>query len=365
MRLTAPIKLLPTPEQALALRETLELANAACDAISEWAWENRTFGQYSLHKGVYAVMRERFGLSAQMIARCISKVADAYKLDKKTKRTFRPLGSIAYDDRILTYFTEKGHVSIWTMNGRLKIPFVCGERQKALLQSRQGESDLLFHKGAFYLFAACSVAEPEPRDVEGVLGCDFGIVNLVTDSDGVAHSGESVRAVRRQMKRLRAGLQKCGSKNAKRHLKKLSKQQQRFVKNENHRISKQLVEKAITSRKALALEDLSGIRDRANGFHRETRGLLGNWAFDELRKFVEYKARRRGVPVLIVDPAHTSQTCFSCGHCERANRKSRSDFQCVKCGLSANADHNAAVNIQARAMVNAPMAANLSPMASV
>ena len=29
----------------------------------------------------------------------IAKVADAYKLDKKVKREFKPLGSIAYDSR--------------------------------------------------------------------------------------------------------------------------------------------------------------------------------------------------------------------------------------------------------------------------
>ena len=38
-----------------------------------------------------------------MLVRSVAKVADAYKLDKKTKRTFRPLGSIAYDARIMTY----------------------------------------------------------------------------------------------------------------------------------------------------------------------------------------------------------------------------------------------------------------------
>jgi hypothetical protein len=36
-----------------------------------------------------------FNLSAQVVVSCIGKVADAYKLDRKTKRSFRPKGSIA------------------------------------------------------------------------------------------------------------------------------------------------------------------------------------------------------------------------------------------------------------------------------
>jgi hypothetical protein len=39
MKLTAQLKLLPTPQQAAALKRTLEAANAACNAISQVAWE--------------------------------------------------------------------------------------------------------------------------------------------------------------------------------------------------------------------------------------------------------------------------------------------------------------------------------------
>ena len=103
MKLIAQVKLLPTPEQAGALRHTLEQANAACRFVSDTAWETKTFRQYDLHHKCYQSVREQFGLSAQVTVRAIAKVADAYKLDRKTKRTFRATGSIAYDDRILSW----------------------------------------------------------------------------------------------------------------------------------------------------------------------------------------------------------------------------------------------------------------------
>jgi putative transposase len=96
MKLIAQLKLQPTPAQATALRSTLERANAACNSISGVAWETRTFGTFALQQRCYESVRVQFGLAAQMTIRALAKVADAYKLDKKRKRVFRPLASIAY-----------------------------------------------------------------------------------------------------------------------------------------------------------------------------------------------------------------------------------------------------------------------------
>ena len=147
MKLTAQLKLRPTPEQADALRRTLEAANAACDAISRTAWETKTFRQFALHTLVYYGIRADFGLSSQLTVRCIAKVADAYKLDTKTLRTFAPLGSVAYDSRILTFDVAASTIAIWTLDGRQVIPFVCGARQRRLLATQQGESDLVSRDG--------------------------------------------------------------------------------------------------------------------------------------------------------------------------------------------------------------------------
>ncbi|MBC8077348.1 MAG: transposase, partial [Chloroflexales bacterium] len=89
--------MLPTAEPAAALRSTLERANAACDHISRVAWDTQTFGKFALQKLCYADVRAQFGLSAQLTVRALAKVGDAYKLDKKTLRMFRPLAAIAYD----------------------------------------------------------------------------------------------------------------------------------------------------------------------------------------------------------------------------------------------------------------------------
>lgn len=351
MRLTIQLKLLPTPEQADALRRTLETANAACNYISQVAWDSRTFRQFPIHRLTYRAAREVFGITAQLAVRCIAKVADAYKLDRNTQRAFAPLGAVAFDGRILAY--KSTLVSIWTMDGRQSIPFVCGARQQALLAFRRGESDLAFVRGSWYLFAVADVETPEPIDVEGVLGIDLGVTNIAVDSDGETHSGRAIKNLRYRHRRLRKKLQRLGTLGSRRRLKVLAGQEARFAKHVNHVISKRIVAKAKRTKRGIAVEDLTHIRTRIRA-RKSQRATLHGWSFAQLQSFIAYKAELVGVPVHRVDPRNTSRTCPSCGHIAKANRKTQSLFVCLSCGFADLADKIAAINIGRRALVNAP-----------
>jgi putative transposase len=335
----------PTPEQAEALKRTLEAANAACNFISDVAWNTRTFGKFALQKLCYQDVRETFGLSAQMVIRALAKVGDAYKLDKQTKRTFRPLASIAYDDRILSFALPDSSASIWTLDGRQSIPFVCGERQRAMLATRQGESDLLFHRGEWYLLVTCDIETPDPQDVDDVLGIDLGVTNIVSDSDGTIHSSHMVNNVRYRHRRLRTKLQRLGTKAARRRLRQLAGQERRFARDVNHTISKRIVETAKRTKRGIALEDLKGIRTRVRA-RRQQRAQLHSWSFFQLRSFISYKAQRAGIPVVLVDPPNTSRRCPKCGHTDKSNRPNQSTFRCTSCGCAGHADVTAAENIR-------------------
>ncbi len=354
MKLIAQVKLLPSREQARLLKQSLEQANDACNTISELAWQAQTFRQYAIHKAYYSKVRKQFGLSAQIIVRCIAKVADAYKLDKQTQRRFKPLGAIAFDDRILTWRTEKQFVNIWTIGGRQPIPYACGECQKKILESRQGESDLVYRRGNFYLLAVCEIPEPTPQEIDDAIGVDFGIVNIATDSDGQTYSGEAIEQNRQWYQKRRSILQQVGTRSAKRRLKKLSGKQSRYQRDVNHRISKELVSKAKDTNRVIAIENLKHIRSRTT-VRRKDRAKHSNWTFSQLRAFLTYKAKREGVGVIAVDPSNTSRTCSACGHCRKASRKNQAEFVCKVCSHRSNADYNAALNIRLRAIVNKRM----------
>jgi IS605 OrfB family transposase len=147
------------------------------------------------------------------------------------------------------------------------------------------------------------------------------------------------------------------TKNAKRRLRQMRHRESRFQSDTNHVISKQLVQKAAAARKAIALEDLSGIRERTT-VQRAHRYERHAWAFFQLRQYITYKAAQAGILVRLVDPRNTSRTCSVCGHCERANRRSQESFLCQRRGFATNADYNAARNISRKewAAVNRPLA---------
>ena len=201
-----------------------------------------------------------------------------------------------------------------------------------------------------------------PRDF---LGVDLGVVNLAMTSDGTPHTGDAVEACRTRYHRRRQRLQRAAHvvqmagkrpKNIRRALQRTARREAGFRRNTNHVISKTLVAVAQDTGRGMGLEDLTHLRDRAR-FRQPQRAQITGWSFAQLRLFVEYKAHQAGVPVVLVDPKHTSQTCSCCRHRARNNRRSQALFSCRRCGYTVNADFNAAMNIRFLALVSAPMVA--------
>jgi putative transposase len=348
LKLTAKIRLNATPLQRQALLDTLEQANTCANWISGEAWKRKVFAQYNLHRLLYAETRQRFPLSAQVVIRVMAKVADAYKVGPRTtERRFRRHGAISYDSRILRF--KSGEVSIWTTAGRQTVSFSAGERQKQLLQSQQGESQLIYHRGKFYLAATCDIPDPDPATVDDFLGIDCGVKAIAADSDGEIHSGSAINNVRYRNRRLCGKLQSNGSRRCRRKLKQLSGREARFATNINHCISKQIVAKAKGTGRGIAVEELTGIRARVSA-RRKQRAVLHSWSFFQLRSFLAYKARLAGVLLVAVDPRNTSRECAECGHTSKDNRKTQAQFVCGACGHRSHADINAARNIQCRAI---------------
>ena len=353
MKQTLLVRLETDQAQFKMLLDTMESFNQACNFIAPTAYRLRTANKMRLQSEVYREVRDKFSLSAQMAIRAIAKVCEAYKRDKSKKPSFKPHGAMVYDQRILSW-KHLEQASILTLKGRIRIPIRIGEYQKVRIDRIRGQADLLLRNRKFYLAIVVDAPEASQYDPIGALGVDLGIANLAVDSDGTCYKGDTVGHVMVRNERIRSKLQKCGSKNAKRHLKRIGGREARHKRNVNHIISKRLVAKAKDTSRAIVLENLKGIRGQTT-VHKAQRRRHNSWGFHQLRSFIDYKAKVAGVPVLYVNPRGTSHTCPRCGLQARQNRPTRDRFECVGCGLAGPADYIAALNIAARGQVSDPI----------
>jgi putative transposase len=352
MKLTLQLQLLPTPEQAQLLLDTMAAFNAAASYAAQVGFEAKVYGQPSIHKRCYYELRQRFGLSAQMAVRAIAKAVEVFKRDKTRCPVFRPDGAITYDDRILGW---KGldRVSLWTLKGREVIPLMYGAYQSERFDRLKGQVDLVFREGKFYLYATIDTPEDAPIQPTRFLGIDLGIANLLTDSDGHTEPGDTLERTRQRRQTARDTYQARGTKSANRRLKKMAGKQKRFQRWVNHGLAKRLVQYAKDTNAILVLEDLTHIRSRTR-LRKRQRAKHSNWGFAQLRQFLTYKAQQVGVPILFVDPRYSSQTCSRCGFRDKRNRRSQAEFSCLKCGYTCHADLNAAKVLAARGVVSRP-----------
>jgi putative transposase len=158
----------------------------------------------------------------------------------------------------------------------------------------------------------------------------MGIVNIATTSVGHRACGGRLNRYRRRQARLRQKLQAKKSRSARRLLRKRSRKEARFAADINHQISKRIVAEAERTGQGIAVERLTGIRERVR-LRKPQRATLHSWAFAQLGSFLAYKARQAGVAFVEVDPAYTSQTCSACGWVDKRNRRSQAVFTCVRC----------------------------------
>ncbi|MFF5476793.1 RNA-guided endonuclease InsQ/TnpB family protein [Streptomyces sp. NPDC012935] len=363
MKLVIRVKLLPTPQQASALQATLRACNEAANHASRHAFTTGTKRNRELRALIYLQIKERWNLGAQAAQHVIKKTCDAYASlagnlkagnlghpgSKRHTRatgkpiTFRPDAAQPYDDRMLSWQPEQRTVSIWTVQGRMKgLPYTGQEDQLQLLANRrQGESDLLHQNGQWYLLATIDVPEPPQNPApRGFVGVDLGIENIATTSTGRRHSGRQTNRIRENDRRLQRDLAKKNTRSAKRRAKRHAGKQARRIRDINHKISKHIVAEAQRTGRGIALEDLSGIRERAR-LKKPQRVTINSWAFGQLGSFIAYKARRAGVPVVHVTPAYTSQECSHCHHIDKRNRPHQAVFACRSCGFVEHADLNA------------------------
>ncbi len=203
------------------------------------------------------------------------------------------------------------------------------------------EGELICKKGRWYFNLVLDLPDPPLQESTKLLGVDLGENNVYATSSGTMFSGGKIRHERDQFLGKRRALQSNGSQSARQLLKKISGKEERRMKHVNHKLSKEIIQEAIEQKAGvIVLEELTNIRKRFKAGKR-MRTRLHRWGFRQLQMFIQYKAEAKGLSVLYVNPAYSSQICSVCG-C--LGVRERHLFKCL-CGNQQHADWNASRNL--------------------
>ncbi len=374
--LTVSCKIQVTPEQVTLIDETLQVFANACEYINGKIPEHLT-NELGIQSLIYHDVRALFGLSSQLTIHAVRRVSGNRKtarLKGDVVKKFVPT-SVTYDARTFTFREQDWIVSLTLLGGRERFKMHIGDYQRDLLKGKNPKTATLSKRkdGSYYINIQLESEAPVPAQTKKVLGVDLGRTDIAFTSDGEKYSGEKITKVRDKYARVRASIQKKAAKGTRssrrrcrRLLQRLSGKERRFQTHINHVISCCTVQQAKAKEQTIALEDLTGIRERTNQQPRSKteRRRANSWAFYQLRQFLVYKAVKFGVKLVFVNPRYTSQTCHKCLHIHPVQGESYRNgksFVCGHCGWKGDADYNGANVISLiGAAVNQPRGPGLS-----
>ena len=363
LRRTAITRLVLTPEQRQLLDATISEWQTACNVSSRIGWETGEARERQLQALAYDDVREQTRLGSQHTILAVHQAAAALSGIEEIEtlcnayETSRPTftsDTLKYDRRTMTLFDD-GTVSLSTVDERIRCDLALPEDENGYQHQyledndwERTESTLSKRNGDYYLHLGFRKPKSDSTNDMGadtedrtVLGVDLGIVNIATTSTAYFASGRELHHRHREFERVRGGLQRTGTQSAHRTIQQLSGRESRYVRDVLHRVANDIVEEALEHDcTCIAFENLTHIRERAppvTEFHQ--------WAHRQLVDLVEYKAEAEAITVTYVSPANTSRRCPECGHTSENNRVTQAEFECDRCGATANADYVGAKNV--------------------
>ncbi len=209
-----------------------------------------------------------------------------------------------------------------------------------------------FDKFMLELVYEKELPELKVKEEQKVLGLDLGVNNLVAMSDGLLIKGGVVKSINqfynKQIAKIQKQLSKQGLWNSKKK-QQLMRWRHDKLHDLFHKVSKAIIQHCLENNNSSLVIGRNKNWKQNIRMRKKTNQNFTSVPFHKLIQMLQYKAEEEGIDVLFVTEEYTSQTCSSCCHRSRKNRKYRGLFICKKCNLVINADVNAARNIAEKA----------------
>ncbi|HLD15264.1 MAG TPA: transposase [Candidatus Nanoarchaeia archaeon] len=207
------------------------------------------------------------------------------------------------------------------------------------------DSYLVRKNNKYYIHFVIEIEEPKVYQPKNILGLDLGLRNPIVMVDLKTRKtfflGKEIKEIRGKYYYLR---KKLGKNNYIKQIKKIRNKEKNKINSRLHKISKDIINLAYNTKSAVVVGELKYLnKNKGRKFNRK----LNNFSYYKFNKYIEYKAKEKGVPVIFVNEAYTSKTCTVCGSI--GSRKGNW-FSCNNCRYEDNADRNAAFNISKRGL---------------
>ena len=181
-----------------------------------------------------------------------------------------------------------------------------------------------------------------------IVGVDFGLKNLAILSDGTKLPANQI--LKANLKRLGRLQRKLSRKPKSSTSKRRAKAKLRIAKL-HHRIHRQrqavlhdLSHTLTSSYRTVVIEDLC-VKGMVR--NRKIARAVSDAGMGELRRQLEYKAKLRGVQIIVADRFFpSSKTCHCCGGHNPEVVLGVDEWTCPHCGAHHDRDINAAINLE-------------------
>jgi len=228
--------------------------------------------------------------------------------------------------------------------------------EKRYEEGERREAKLVYHSGDMYLYIAVEIPRPTPIKPRGVIAVDVNERYVYYGNSQWIRKVETPVEKTVQLWRQAEELKRKYSasrytpwsrrRGIRERIRCLYKKARNIVEDWAKKTAKRIVEEARERQCAIAVEDLTGLREAIRELSKTHRVKLMLLAYRRLLWWIKWQAAKRGVMVVEVDPRGTSTTCPKCGR--KMEEVGHRRMKCTTCGFEAGRDVVAVLNIEKR-----------------
>ena len=356
LTLTIKMKVSPESDSEGKLLSLMQKYRDALNYSIKTIIENKVLSLSKAHKLLYSNLKEKFNLPSRIAQDCYREALAIVKSWLRNQNK----GEIPKAKNLRIWLTHncsyrvKGeYVEIL---GDFKLKIAGWDRRYDSYPNR--EARLVFRDDKFILYIFKRILKPTKYSPKGILAVDINERHIVVGNSKIERRLETVIKRALHYKRLVENLQKKYSStryNEWVRRRKIMKRIRDFYRKARNviedwvkKISYKIVMIAKQNHYAIAREDLTGLVENLRKLPKDHKASLLMLSYRKLEFWIDWQAEKHGVPIIIIEPNGTSSICPKCS--SKLKENSQRVLKCVSCGLEADRDSIAVLNIEKKAL---------------